>query len=325
MAMALCALATSLTSPAANGPAAAACPDTPHRLETFSLLVPALGRSKRLLVYLPPGYDCTDRRYPVFYVNDGHDLFDWNPFAADLDPAIAADIAARDAWYGSWRLETQLDRAIASGRFPPLIVVGIAADDGLRSTDLAPVPWSGSQEAQGGAYGDFIARIVVPMADRRLRTLADRRCRGIAGASLGGISALQIGLAHPDRFGLVLALSPILGDPALAGYLQDVWAGTTRPDPATFLVDVDDDPIGIADQRRLAALIDRTPSPGRRTILVRTPQGRHSIASWAARVMPALDRLLLDTPCAGSSIGPGGNAAPAPHRGDEEIDARPAD
>ena len=128
----------------------AACPDESHRFETFMLPAPSLGRPKRVLVYLPPGYGCeAHRRYPVFYFNDGHDLFDWNPFAAELDPALAAEIAVREGWYGSWRLDVQLDRAVADGSLPPLIVVGIASDDGLRSRDLVPVPWDGSAEGRG--------------------------------------------------------------------------------------------------------------------------------------------------------------------------------
>ena len=119
----------------------AACPDESHRFETFMLPAPSLGRAKRVLVYLPPGYGCeAPRRYPVFYFNDSQDLFDWNPFATELDPALAAEIAVREGWYGSWRLDAQLDRAVANGSLPPLIVIGIASDDGLRSRDLVPVP-----------------------------------------------------------------------------------------------------------------------------------------------------------------------------------------
>jgi enterochelin esterase-like enzyme len=124
---------------------------------------------------------------------------------AGLEPIVAADVAAREAWYGSWRLENQLDGAIAEGRLPPMIVVGIASDDGMRSRDLVPVPWAGFGEGRGTRYGKFVAGTVVAAIDRRLRTAPDRRCRGIGGASLGGVSAFQIGVAHADRFGLVLA------------------------------------------------------------------------------------------------------------------------
>ena len=265
------------------------CPDAPHRFETFALFAPALGRSKQILVYLPPDYDCaTTRRYPVFYFNDGHDLFDWNPFASDLDPALAAEIAAREAWYGSWHLDRQLDHALANGRLPPLIVVGIASDDGMRSRDLVPVPWSASVEGRGTQYSDFIAHTVVPAIDRRFRTVADRRCRGIGGASLGGVSALQIGFAHPDRFGLVLSFSPVLRDPAIAAYLAAAWAVLDRADASAFLIDFDDDAIGTADLQWFASVVATAPSSRRHLTLTQTPGGRHTIASWARRVVPAL-------------------------------------
>lgn len=162
--------------------ATTACPGTPHRFETFSLAAPALGHAKRILVYLPPGYDCSTTRYPVFYFNDGHDLFDWNPFAADLEPALASEIAAREGWYGSWRLDGQLDQAIAKGDLPPMIAVGSASDDGLRSRDLAPVPWDGSAEARGVPYGAFVADTVVSTIDG---TLSHRRGAALPGDRRG--------------------------------------------------------------------------------------------------------------------------------------------
>jgi enterochelin esterase-like enzyme len=267
------------------GTPALACPDAPHRFETFSLAAPALGHTKRILVYLPPGYDCTDRRYPVLYLNDGHDLFEWNPFAADLEPALAAEMAAREGWYGSWRLDAQLDRAIAEGALPAMIVVGIASDDGWRSRDLAPVPWDGSADVRGIQYGAFVAGAVVAVVDRGWRTMVDHRCRGIGGASLGGVSALQIGLSYPDTFGMVLALSPLLRDPAIAGFVAELWRA--RRGSRRLLIDLDDDPVGHADRQWLESQVEASPQ----TILVQTPGGRHTIASWAERVIPALERV----------------------------------
>jgi S-formylglutathione hydrolase FrmB len=266
------------------GSSALACQNS-HRFETFSLFAPALGHTKRILVYLPPGYGCTARRYPVLYLNDGHDLFEWNPFAADLEPALAAEIAAREGWYGSWRLDEQLDRATAEGVLPAMIVVGIASDDGLRSRDLAPVAWGGSAEARGMHYGAFVADTVVPVVDRAFRTTVQPRCRGIGGASLGGVSALQIGLGHAEKFGMAFALSPLLRDPALAGFLAGLWRGAAGAGPRV-LIDVDDDPVGHADRQWLSAV-----GTGPQTMVVQTPGGRHTIASWAERVIPALQTL----------------------------------
>jgi enterochelin esterase-like enzyme len=296
LAVAFVALAGARTSAAADP--ADLCPHTPHQFATFALFAPILGRSKQIFVYLPPGYDCApSRRYPAFYFNDGHDLFDWNPFASDLGPPLAAEIAVREAWYGSWRLDAQLDRAIAEGRLPPMVVVGIASDDGMRSRDLAPVRWNGSLEGRGAHYGDFVAHTVVPAVERRFRTAADRRCRGIGGASLGGISALQIGLAHPDRFGLVLSFSPVLGDRAIALYLAGAWSIADHAGPSAFLLDFDDDPIGTADLAWFASLIGMAPNRGRQAVLIQTPGGRHAIASWAERVVPALHKLFDAARC----------------------------
>ncbi len=39
--------------------------------------VPAAGLpDQRLTIWLPPGYDAGEARYPVLYMHDGHNLFD---------------------------------------------------------------------------------------------------------------------------------------------------------------------------------------------------------------------------------------------------------
>lgn len=35
-----------------------------------------LGNDRDLIIYLPPGYDNTKRRFPVFYMHDGQNIFD---------------------------------------------------------------------------------------------------------------------------------------------------------------------------------------------------------------------------------------------------------
>ena len=107
----------------------------------------------------------------------------------------------------------------------------------------------------------------------------------------------EIGLAQHRRFGRVLAFSPLLRDPALADYLAATWLADPAG-PATFLIDFDDDPIGRADLAWFRSLAGSAPIDGRRTILLQSQGGRHTIASWALRVVPALARL-LDPRCAG--------------------------
>ncbi|HSK38199.1 MAG TPA: alpha/beta hydrolase-fold protein [Arenibaculum sp.] len=268
------------------------CDTASSRYELLTLPAPATGPMKRIWIYLPPGYGCAPmRRYPAFFFNDGQDLFDWNPFAPDLDPAVAAMIAMQDARYGSWRLGGQLDEAAMRHLLPPLVVAGIASDDGMRSRDLAPVAWSGSFEGRGADHARFVARVVVPAVDRRYLTMADRRCRGIGGASLGGLSALSIALTHADTFGLGMALSPLVGEPALAGHIAAAYAAVPANVPSVLFIDVDDDAAGRADMAWFAALVDGSRHPGRLVALTGTPGGRHHISSWAERVIPALQWL----------------------------------
>ena len=100
----------------------------------------------------------------------------------------------------------------------------------------------------------LVVRTAVPTVDRRYRSIAERRCRGIGGASLGGVSALQIGLSYPDSFGLVLAFSPVLRDPAIARYLTAIRPVVGQPGRSDFLIDFDDDLLGTADRRWFVSL-----------------------------------------------------------------------
>jgi hypothetical protein len=53
------------------------------------------------------------------------------------------------------------------------------------------------------------------------------------------------------------------------------------------LIDVDDDTVGHADRQWLQSSIGTGPQ----TILLQTQGGRHTIAPWAERVIPALQTL----------------------------------
>ena len=91
---------------------------------------------------------------------------------------------------------------------------------------------------------------------------------------------------------MVLAFSPVLGEPALADYLAAAWPRAAPAGRSWFLVDFDDDPVGSADLARFAAARAPGRAPGRLTIVEQSPASRHSMASWAERVVPALGRLL---------------------------------
>jgi len=70
---------------------------------------PELGNERTLLVWLPPSYAATNRRYPVLYIQDGQNVF--NP---------ATSFAGHD-----WRLDETATRLIQEGLIREIIMVGI--------------------------------------------------------------------------------------------------------------------------------------------------------------------------------------------------------
>lgn len=57
-------------------------------------------------------------------------------------------------------------------------------------------------------FDRWVVETLVPRARRELPVLGDRAATGIDGVSLGGLHSLEIGLAHPEVFGVVGALQP---------------------------------------------------------------------------------------------------------------------
>jgi len=182
--------------------AAAVTPASPPRgtVDTFTLAAPGLTSATRLVrVYLPPGYAAGTARYPVLYMQDGQNLFTPGPF-------------------GDWRMDEVVDSLIAARAIAPLIVVGVDAGPG-RWSEYGPwanahmLDWIDAARTApvegglGATFVDFLAGTVKPAVDARYRTLSDRAHTGIGGSSMGGLIAIYAGLARPDVFSRVLAMS----------------------------------------------------------------------------------------------------------------------
>jgi enterochelin esterase-like enzyme len=157
---------------------------------------PALGGSRRVSVYLPPGYEHADTHHPVLYLQDGQNLF---------DPGRAF-VPGQD-----WRLDETAQALIEAGDIAPLIMVGVDHGDASRIDDYTPT--HDARRRQGGrldAYHRMLVDELKPWIDAHLRTRPEARHTGLGGSSLGGLAALEIGLARPDVFGRLAVLSPSL-------------------------------------------------------------------------------------------------------------------
>jgi predicted alpha/beta superfamily hydrolase len=169
------------------------------RMETLSVesgdeLIP----SREIRVWLPPGYDGGEDRYPVIYFHDGQNLFrPGGPF-------------------GCWFAEDAAAEEMKAGRMREAIMVAIPnneADMGkARMTEYqAPTDINPRDPSRGNGicdrYARFLLEKVKPAVDAKYRTLPDRANTSVAGASMGGLVSLWLGL-NTDAFGAVGVFSP---------------------------------------------------------------------------------------------------------------------
>ncbi|MGA9798103.1 MAG: alpha/beta hydrolase-fold protein [Terriglobales bacterium] len=157
-------------------------------------------RNTRMLrVWLPPGYNAPEnqaRHYPVFYLNDGQNLF---------DPATA--------YIGvDWQADEAADRLIREGKIPPLIIVGIDNAQKDRAREYLPYRALNPpvMRPQGKRYPDFLMNEVMPFLYQRYRIARGPENTGLGGSSLGAIIALYTVMDRPGIFGRLLLESPSL-------------------------------------------------------------------------------------------------------------------
>ena len=151
---------------------------------------------RRVSVYLPAEYmKQKERRFPVFYLQDGQNLFDGR----------TSYIAGK-----TWNAHTTADRLAEAGAIEPVILVGIANTGLRRMAEYTPTRDFKMGGGEGRSYGRLLIEELKPLIDRTYRTLTGAKDTGMGGSSLGGLISLYLGFAHPEVFSKVAALSPSL-------------------------------------------------------------------------------------------------------------------
>ena len=154
--------------------------------------IPQLKRTRRIWIYLPPGYKKSTKSYPVLYMHDGQNLFD-----------VATSYA------GEWGVDEYLD-SIDKENKKEVIVVGI--DNGLskRMSEYNPWEFENFGKGEGDKYVDFLVRNLKPYIDAHYRTLKTKSGTYIAGSSMGGLISLYAVLKYPAVFGGAGIFSPAI-------------------------------------------------------------------------------------------------------------------
>ena len=227
-------------------------------------------------VYLPPGYETSDQRYPVMYMLDGQDVF-----------------ARNDA---SWHADLIADSLIGEGLVPPFIMVAIRSLPDERIDEYSPWQddwWLGYPVGGGGdAFLAAVESDLMPLIDGAFRTDPSPSKTIISGASLGGLMATYAAIARRS-FGRAIAFSPAYwwGADSLLRRARAEWSPTLERLYQVTGAFADNSPYD------LRAIHDVAVSRGMRdSIDVMTfidPLGYHDHASLRRRLAPAL-RFVLD-------------------------------
>jgi len=138
--------------------------------------------TRHITIYLPPGYEHSNERYPVIYFLHGYSWTDSSTMA-------------------EWKINTLLDTSISMKHTKPVIMV---LPDGYTR-------YGGSfytNSTLTGNWADYIAKDVVHYVDQHYRTITTREARGIAGMSMGANGALKICMLYPEVFSVVYGATP---------------------------------------------------------------------------------------------------------------------
>ncbi len=179
-----------VTYPAATIPAGDTSRVLRLRIAPKSLAGNLLGDTamRTVLVYLPPDYATSGKRYRTVYMLHG----------------FGQRRNGQNAWltgYKGFHLGHTMDSLGVAGAVKDLIMIAPDASNFYGGAFYRDSPVAGNWET-------YIVRELVGTIDATFRTIRKRESRGLIGHSMGGYGTLSLVLKHPDVFGAAYAMSP---------------------------------------------------------------------------------------------------------------------
>ncbi|WP_157246779.1 alpha/beta hydrolase [Nonomuraea typhae] len=237
----------------------------------------ALGNTRDVFVYLPPGHDPAAGPYPVVVLQDGQHVF----AGAGLSP--------------SWRVDETLDDLIGRGLLPPLVAVGVSNAGDRRGDEyshVAPYPRDPRGVCRGERYEEFLVEELLPVIRERYAVTADPAATAVMGSSMGGLVSYHLAFRRPEVFGLAAVLSPFLvfADPLTLAETS-VHRRFDARGPRRIWMDVGgmEGLIMVGPVRELAEhLLGLGYAPDDELRFLHEPSAPHHEDAWAARAGSAL-------------------------------------
>ena len=148
-----------------------------------SLKSSILGATVKYNVYLPDGFDKTDKQYPTVYLL--HGLY-----------------GTYTDWDKTGRMKDVADELIASGEADEMVIIMPNAGHPDVHNE-----WNGYFNMPGWNYEDFFFKELIPTVEKKYRCIGDKGHRAVMGLSMGGGGSTVYCQRHPDMFSSCYAMS----------------------------------------------------------------------------------------------------------------------
>ncbi|MCG2588429.1 alpha/beta hydrolase [Rhodohalobacter sulfatireducens] len=163
--------------------------------ESLAIESSVLNKNVNYNIYLPNGYEESNRSYPVLYLLHGY-----------------------------------TDNEIGWTQFGEVQQIADEASESLSVTDMiivmpdAGVSWYINNHDGSVNYEDFFTQELIPHVDETYRTRATKEFRAVAGLSMGGYGTLIMATKHSELFIAAAPLSAaVFLDEEISGMPQENW------------------------------------------------------------------------------------------------------
>lgn len=223
--------------------------------ETFTIDSKILGETRRINVYLPPGYaEAAAARFPVLYMPDG---------------GLAEDFL---------HVAGLVQISVTNGTLRPFLLVGIENTERRRDMtgptrseeDKKIAPRVGGSEA----FRRFLREELMPQVKSRYRTTQET---AIVGESLAGLFVVETFLLEPGIFDTYIAIDPSLwwNQRALLNGAAERLRARPGLKKTLWLASSDEKEIA-EDAQCFAEILSKSAPPGLHWHYERMPEEKHS-------------------------------------------------
>jgi enterochelin esterase-like enzyme len=190
-----------------------------------------LNMDRKFAIYLPPGYESSQRSYPVLYLlhGGGDDHTGWVQFG---------------------EVQQIADKAILEGKSTAMIIVMPDANTTRRGYfNSVKGDWK---------YEDFFFQELMPYVEKTYRIKGEKRYRAVSGLSMGGGGTLMYAMHHPELFSAACPLSASTGPLTM----EDMRKNLIRDNPTLS----DTELLSYYNRHSAVALVNNMPDTTKKSV-----------------------------------------------------------